>query len=90
VSIHKIDETIDGGEVISQIEYLSQKDRNGKSVYDYYNIIFKDTPDIIVESLRLIMSGERKICGQGMKPSYFGLPSREDYIEFRRAGYRFI
>jgi folate-dependent phosphoribosylglycinamide formyltransferase PurN len=89
VSIHKIDETVDGGETISQREYPFEKDGK-KSVYDYYGIIFKDTPELVAESLRFIVTGERKLCGHGMKPSYFGLPIRKDYLEFKKGGYRFI
>ena len=90
VSIHKVCDEIDSGEVISQRAYTSSMLRPGKSVYDYYAIIFKDTPKLISESIKLLENGARNIYEQVLQPSYFGLPTRHDYIDFVRGGHRFI
>jgi len=87
VTIHKVNEKIDGGEIILQKEY--HKD-SSFSVYDYYKTIFFDTPDLIMESLDLIKNGQRKMYEHGMLPSYFRMFTRDDFYKFRKAGHRFV
>jgi folate-dependent phosphoribosylglycinamide formyltransferase PurN len=87
VTIHKVNEKIDAGEIILQKDYGR---RAGFSVYDYYRLIFSDTPDMVLESLKLIQSGSRKNINSNLHESYYGLPARADYLSFRKKGLRFI
>lgn len=91
LTIHKMDKAMDEGEIVTQKAYPSHGPGTGRrSVYDYYGLIFSETPALVAESLRFLASGERKTCGHNMPPSYFGLPSRKDYLKFKRLGHRFV
>lgn len=90
VTIHKMDENIDGGEIVLQEICVLSREGAERSVYDYYRIIFDRIPDLFMESLQLISSNQQKKCEHGMPSSYFGMPTRKDYIEFKKQGYRFV
>jgi len=87
VTIHKVNEGIDEGEIILQKTY----DRvAGWSVSDYYRHIYSEVPDLMVESLRLLASNARRPVSNPPPPSYHGLPTRQDYLAFRKRGFRFV
>ena len=87
VTIHKVSEDVDGGEIVLQKEY-DRHDR--RSVYDYYELIFSDTADLIIESLQLVSENKQKLCKHRMSASYFGLPTRKDYSKFKENGHKFV
>lgn len=87
VTIHKVTEKTDEGEILLQKAYNMYSCR---SVYDYYKLIFSDMPDLVCESLQLIGNKQRKKIEHGIPPSYFGLPTKEDYIKFKSRGYKFV
>ena len=87
LTIHKVTASIDAGEVILQKAY---EKITSASVYGYYKLIYNDTAGLIAESLELIREGKHEVCIGGMPPSSFGLPTRADYLKFRKAGHRFI
>ncbi|MBI4678116.1 MAG: hypothetical protein HY748_11090 [Elusimicrobia bacterium] len=87
VTIHKVDERIDAGEIVLQKVYEKRKDW---SVWDYYQLVYSEAPDLIVESLALLESGGRRPVADRPSPSYRGLPTRQDYLEFRGRGFSFV
>ena len=87
VTIHKVNERIDEGEIILQKVYPQ---RTNSTVYDYYMKIYRETPDLIMESLELLDSDKRKPYPHNLKDSYYSLPERADFKAFTRKGYRFV
>lgn len=87
VTIHKVSRRIDDGEIILQKVYGR---RYGYSVYDYYKLVYSQASDLMLESLRLVASNERRACKHNMAGSSFSLPTRQDYDKFKKAGYRFV
>lgn len=87
VTIHKVSADVDGGEIVLQKAY---EENAGLSVYDYYSLIYSDTPDLISESLELVEENGKKIYRHEIPPSSYGLPSTRDYREFRKKGHRFV
>jgi len=86
LTIHKVNEEIDSGDIVLQRVY---DNNSAESVYDYYRLIYKDTPDLILKSLELLRENSNKKYPHEMKESYFGLPTRDDYRRFRQMGHSF-
>ena len=87
VTIHKVNGEIDGGEIVLQKEY---KKHEHWSVYDYYNLIFSDAPNLIVESIELVKTNSLQKIKHDIIPSYHGLPTRKDYLNFKKMDFKFI
>ena len=87
VSIHKVNENIDEGEVVLQKVYGKYRDW---SVYDFYRLIYSQLPSLIMESLRLVTNKKQEKVQHNMPNSYFSLPTRNDYSKFRKLGYVFV
>lgn len=81
VTIHKMTEKLDSGDIILQKSY-GKKD----TVYDYYEAIYQDVPELFAKSIHLIT----KAKVQHGKSSYHSLPTKGDYEEFKSGGNRFI
>jgi len=86
VTIHEVNEKIDKGEIFLQKKYDMLK---SKSVFDYYIDIYNDMPDLLLETLNLLNSGERK-KENIIETSYFSLPTKKDYQEFKKENKKFV
>jgi len=86
VTIHKVNENIDDGEIIIQKRYPAQKDY---TVYDYYRVIYRDTPNLIIKSLNLLKDKKREPFVHQLPESYYSLPTKAEFKAFTRAGFRF-
>lgn len=86
VTIYKINEKIDDGNIALQKKYEAKA---GLSVYEYYKMIFDDTPGLILESLELLGKETFKTVETHGGGSYFGMPTKEIYKEFKKQGLRF-
>jgi len=86
-TIHKVVARLDAGEIILQKRYEADP---GASVYDWYRRIFGDAPEMVMRSLALLPTGERVRVPHALPPGYHSLPTRQDWVEFRRLGLRFV
>jgi methionyl-tRNA formyltransferase len=87
VTIHKINEAIDEGEIIFQKVYPKNKEW---SVFDYYKAIFAEAPSILEQSVNHIKTNARTKVDHTIPSSYRSLPSREDYEKFKKNGFTFV
>lgn len=85
-TIHKVGAGVDNGEIILQKKYSAAP----HSVFDWYDIIYKDMAAMFLEALDNIASGERKTVFPDSAPSYYSLPARAEYKEFKSKGLKFI
>ncbi|OGV42635.1 MAG: hypothetical protein A2X46_05050 [Lentisphaerae bacterium GWF2_57_35] len=88
VTIHKVVEEIDSGDILVQEDCPDRL----SSVYAMYRHIFARAPALIQEALDVV-AGERpvrKSANNTFPSSYYGLPSRRDYLAFLKAGGRFV
>lgn len=88
VTVHKVDQEIDTGEILFQQAYANLDLR---SVFDYYKEIYKDLANSFMTGLEVLL-GKRAKQQISFTPasSYFSLPTRKDYQDFVRKGYKFI
>ena len=87
VTLHKINEEIDDGEIVYQKIYDR---KNGWSVYEYYRAIYYETPDLILESLDLVQKNSQKKLDHKNPPSYHSLPTPNDFELFCKRGLKFV
>ena len=79
-------EKVDTGEILLQKEYNLKHLKDVVSVYD---VIYKDVADLFIRALNNLETGERQIAEHKQEPSYFSLPTRAQYKNFREKGLRF-
>ncbi|HCQ04147.1 MAG TPA: hypothetical protein DIT99_27215, partial [Candidatus Latescibacteria bacterium] len=87
VTIHKVNKGIDEGEIVLQKIYPTRTDF---TVYDYYRVIYRDTPNLIISSLKLLEDEKREPIIHQLSDSYYSLPTKAEFKAFTRAGLRFI
>ncbi|MBI2653391.1 hypothetical protein HYX02_01130 [Candidatus Woesearchaeota archaeon] len=88
VSIHKMVEHIDEGEVITQDRIkISDKD----SLYDIYKKCFEISSGLVLEAIDILEQNKKhKIINKSRKKTYFSFPKREDIRLFRNKGKKFL
>ena len=87
VSVHKVAAEIDGGEIILQKKYIKN---DNFSVFDWYNIIYKDMADLFLRALENLESGNCDAAYAAGPASYYSLPTRKEYLEFKDNGLKFV
>lgn len=86
VTVHKVEKKIDGGEIILQKSYGQIK---AKSVFDCYDIIYRDMADIFLTAIDNLESGMRNVEKADGVSGYYSLPTRAQYKEFKNKGLKF-
>ena len=88
VSIHKMAEGIDEGEVITQDRIkISHKD----SLHDIYKKCFEISPDLVLEAINILEHSKKyRIVNKSRERTYFSFPKKEDIRLFRKKGKRFL
>ncbi|MBU2576663.1 MAG: hypothetical protein KKF50_02990 [Nanoarchaeota archaeon] len=87
VTIFKMDEGIDSGEIILQKTYPIEKNDRLSSIIVKSKAL---VADITIESLNLISEGKEELkSNPNSEMSYFGFPTREDIIELKKRGKQF-
>lgn len=86
-TIHTVTREIDKGEIILQKDYGVLK---SKSVFEIYGMIYEDMADLFFRALDNLKTGKREIAEEKYPASYFSLPGRNDYKNFKNKGLKFI
>lgn len=87
VTIHKINEKIDEGEILFQRVVNERL----PTVFAYYKKIHDDLPAELIESLDILAGREKPQTIAGFRQSsYHSLPTRADYKDLLSKGYRLI
>ncbi|MCR4317064.1 MAG: hypothetical protein NUW37_12050 [Planctomycetes bacterium] len=87
VSFHEVDEGIDSGRVLVQLGYPSVGEEN-YSMLRFYFDVFNMYPDIAIIAIEKLLLGKFQINSNGLEKSYYSLPTRQDYINYRKKGFR--
>ena len=88
VTVHRIDETIDGGEILLQDETAILP---GESLDSLIRRTKRAGVGFILRVLEQLRSGTTQpISVTGEESSYFTFPTRKDVVEFRKRGYKLI
>jgi len=85
VSVHVMSERVDEGVVLSQRRVPCTPT---KSMLDLYAECFALAVGAVIEALDSVRSGDLRPVENGLPPSYYSLPSAEQWREFRRRGGR--
>ena len=88
VSFHLIDEEIDGGKLLLQKIHPEAKVDQSYSMLRFYVDMFLMYPFMIERAIQALVN--KKFCqpASNVSDSYFGLPSRSDYVAFASKGYK--
>jgi len=78
VTIHKIDEGIDTGEILSQEKILI---KNGENINSLYKRLFEISPELTIKALDVVKNQESPIENLPGKGSYFSLPQWPDLLK---------
>ena len=81
ITCHEIDEKIDHGKIISQIEIDVGQ---GKTVEEVMEIILEHTADFMNDSLQIILEGNIQYLKPIIQSSYGPIPNRDDIKKYRR------
>lgn len=88
VSIHKMVEKIDEGEIITQEKI---KINWGDSLYDLYKKCFEICPGLVLEAIDILEHNKKfKIVNKNTEKTYFSFPKKEDIKLFRKKGKKFL
>ena len=88
VTVHRIDETIDGGEILLQDETDILP---GESLDNLIRRTKRAGVGFVLRVLEQLRSGTTQpVSVEGEESSYFTFPTRKDVIEFRKRGYKLI
>ncbi|MEO1245974.1 MAG: formyltransferase family protein [Pseudomonadota bacterium] len=88
VTVHRINEKIDEGEILLQSE---TKIESGESLDSLIRRTKRSGTGYVLEVLRGLESGTlQPVVPADVTPSYFTFPKRDDVLEFRRRGYRLL
>src|SRR3989344_5584034 len=87
-TVHRMDKTVDTGEILYQKLYSPLE---SPSVFCYYKKIFDELGESFLTSLKILNAQASKVeLNTNTTASYFSLPTKADYQEFKRRGFRFI
>tara|TARA_Y100000591_G_C21744161_1_gene650988 strand:+ start:346 stop:1125 length:780 start_codon:yes stop_codon:yes gene_type:complete len=88
VSIHFMNDKIDGGDIIIQKEIqISESD----TFETLYSKVIKITPELFVKAIDVIKSNEMTVIKNEDKHStYFSFPKKEDILRFKKKGLKII
>lgn len=78
VTFHQVEEKIDAGRILVQKEYS----RN-QSMLRFYMQVFHDSPALAVLATERLVKGEYQKPRPDVSPSYYGLPTREDFKKYK-------
>ena len=78
VTFHQVEERIDAGKILVQKEYA----RN-QSMLRFYRQVFNDFPDLASRAVERLVRGEYQQPRADVSPSYYGLPTREDFKRYK-------
>lgn len=88
VSIHFMNDKIDGGDIIIQKEILISESDTFETLYSK---VIKVTPDLFVKAIKLIKNNEMTIIKNEEEHStYFSFPKKEDILRFKKRGLKII
>ena len=85
VSIHEMTSKIDTGKVYAQKEIDISKNKNMSSIY---KVAFSLSTNLIIEAIDNLIND--KVLNISRKQSYHSFPTKDDWLNFRRNGGRFI
>jgi methionyl-tRNA formyltransferase len=83
VSFHRVTESIDDGNTLSQQIVPEQITRS--SMIKFYLETYRQYPVLLLEAIDALIKGN-SVSSKGLPPSYFGLPDKQDIDKFRKSG----
>jgi folate-dependent phosphoribosylglycinamide formyltransferase PurN len=86
VSVHDMTETIDDGCLRSQSEIAIS---SNQTLFEIYESTFQSSSQAIVRAIASLLANE-SVQSNGQTPSYFSMPTRSHWREFRKRGRRFV
>ena len=88
VSIHFINDKIDGGDIIIQEQIMISKTDTFEEIYSK---VIKITPDLFVKAIDAIQNNNIVVIENNDKnSSYYSFPEKNDIVKFREKGLRII
>lgn len=84
VTFHRVSAKIDEGDIL----YQEEAPRQFPTLISYYQWVFQNYPRMALKALENLEKGQQK--RQEGKGSYYGLPTRKDFMEFQRMGGKLI
>lgn len=88
VSYHEVDDGIDTGRLLLQVEVPPRGQNRSISMLRFYEDVFHLFPSMVSTAVERLL--ERRYTEPVVKveASYYGLPTRQDYLRFRGLGHR--
>ena len=88
ITFYRIDENIDCGPILYQMEYPYGPDAKVYSLLRFYIDVFSLFPIMVERSLDSLTQGKFFKPYPGIEDSYFSLPTRKDYLVYEKKGYK--
>jgi hypothetical protein len=85
ITFHKIDKAIDEGVILFQKEIK----KSFRSMISFYFYVFSEYPKMLLTAVDNLTKAQF-VSYDGKKGSYYSLPTRNDYREFRKKGGKII
>lgn len=77
-TFHQVEEKIDAGKILAQKEYSRDQ-----SMLRFYTQVFHDFPELASRAVERLVRGEYQQPRADVSPSYYGLPTREDFKRYK-------